>query len=73
MNDVQTWIQAKKNGGDWYFDDNTIMPSGVCPMDNTNDSGENRLRFRAKDVKCADHWETKRYEFVCEYNNSIEY
>lgn len=49
------------------------MPSGVCPMDNTNDSGENTLRFRAKDVKCADHWGTKRHEFVCEYNNSIEY
>lgn len=62
-----------KNGGDWYFDDNTVMPSGVCPMDNTNESGENRLRFRAKDVQCADHWETERYGFVCEYNNSIEY
>lgn len=49
------------------------MFSGVCFMDNINDLGENILRFCLKDVKFVDYWGMKSYEFVCEYNNSIEY
>lgn len=68
-NDVQTWLQAMKNRWDWFFDDGTDMPCDICFMDNTNYSGENRLRFRAKDSEYADHYENKHHDFICEYHH----
>lgn len=61
-----------KNGGDWLFDDGTAMPGDICFMDNTNLAGEIRLRFRAKDLECADHWEKELHGFVCEYHHGFE-
>lgn len=48
INDIQTWIQAKKTAGNWFFDDGTAMPSDACPLMNTNKPGEIRLRFNTK-------------------------
>lgn len=44
INDIQTWIQAKKTAGNWFFDDGTAMPSDACPLMNTNKPGEIRHR-----------------------------
>lgn len=72
INDVNTWIQAKKIGGDWYIDDSTVMPSDACPYSNTNREDEVRLRFRASDLKCADHEENKLHDLTCEYYFHVE-
>lgn len=61
-----------KNRGEWFFDDGTAMPNDICFMDNTNYSGENRLRFRAKDSECADHYEHEHHDFICEYHHSFK-
>lgn len=67
INDIQTWIQAKKTAGNWFFDDGTAMPSDACPLMNTNKPGEIRLRFNTKNSKCIDISEIDHFKFICEY------
>lgn len=52
--DIQVWIQAEKTGGVWYFDDGSVMPSGICPLVTSNSLNERRLRYRVTDKICED-------------------
>lgn len=67
INNIETWIQAKKTAGNWLFDDGTAMRSDSCPFMNSNVPGEIRLRFNTKYLKCLDNSESTTYDYICEY------
>lgn len=65
--DIQVWIQAKKIGEIWYFDDGSVMPSDICPFVISNSLFEKRLRFRVNNKTCEDNNGIKLFNFTCEY------
>lgn len=65
--DIQVWIQAEKTGGVWYFDDGSVMPSGICPLVTSNSLNESCLRFRVIDNICEDNNGINLYNYKCEY------
>uniref|UniRef100_K1R1M3 Uncharacterized protein n=1 Tax=Magallana gigas TaxID=29159 RepID=K1R1M3_MAGGI len=40
---IKLWVQGEKVGGQWLFDDGTLMP-GFCPISMSNNPGEVHLR-----------------------------
>lgn len=58
---------TEKTGGVWYFNDGSVMPSGICPLVTSNSLNESRLRFRVEDKICEDNNGINLYNYTCEY------
>ncbi|XP_052692703.1 uncharacterized protein LOC128170978 [Crassostrea angulata] len=65
---IQVWVQGKKVGGLWQFDDGTPIPD-VCPIGMSNQPGEVHYRaYGSTSFNCADAPNSDLYNYTCAYH-----
>ncbi|XP_062576508.1 uncharacterized protein LOC134238391 [Saccostrea cucullata] len=67
---TEVWVQATRNGSNWYFDDNTLMEFDNFGV-GANSNGENEIRARARGAllwkwQDAHDFDVDQFSFVCE-------
>ncbi|XP_052695677.1 uncharacterized protein LOC128174082 [Crassostrea angulata] len=64
---LQVWVQGEKVGGQWQFDDGTLIP-GFCPIEMSNNPGEVHFRARGStSFNCTDALNNDEFHYSCEY------
>lgn len=71
---LQVWVQGKKVGGEWQFDDGTQIPD-FCPIGMTNGAGEIHLRASREggstSFDCLDDPKINEHHYSCEYRRLL--
>ncbi|XP_052695678.1 uncharacterized protein LOC128174083 [Crassostrea angulata] len=70
---IHVWVQGEKVGGQWQFDDGTLIP-GFCPIRMSNKPGEVHLRAEGStSFKCTDFHNGGPFHYSCEYNRVLSF
>lgn len=70
---IHVWVQGKKVGGQWLFDDGTPIPD-VCPISMSN--GPTEVPFRARintSVTCIDDVNDAQHHYSCQYRRLLTF
>lgn len=68
---IHVWVQGEKVGGEWQFDDGTLIPD-FCPISTTNGPDEIHLRARGStSFNCADAPNMSEFHYSCEYRRLL--
>lgn len=70
---LQVWVQGEKVGGQWEFDDGTVIP-GFCRISMSGNPEEVHLRARIEpSVSCVDDPNNSQHHYSCEYRRLLTF